>query len=144
MTCDCEPWQILVPSEAKQMPQESEKEKMADRQDQKTLAELFCRFPDPCARRELEEFRIKFEAEFGETDITRHYTTTLRKEDQEWLIEHHPKRYWDGLPPFVQEFIRTKVVAAHQVGKLDDMPNEILRLYLSGQMTLGYGRGKGF
>ena len=126
------------------MPQESEKEKMADRKDQKTLAELFCRFPDPRARRDLEEFRIKFEAEFGETDITKHYTTTLRKEDQEWLIEHHPKRYWDGLPPFVQEFLRTKVVAAHQVGKLDDLPNEILRLYLGGQMTVGYGRGKGF
>ena len=76
--------------------------------------------------------------------FTKHYTTTLQKEDQEWLIEHHPKRYWDGLPPFVQEFLRTKVVAAHQVGKLDDMPNEILRLYLSGQMTVGYCRGKGF
>jgi hypothetical protein len=68
-------------------------EKTAERQDQKTLAELFCRFPDPRARRELEEFRIKFEAEFGETDITKHYTTTVPKADQDWLIEHHPKRY---------------------------------------------------
>jgi hypothetical protein len=118
--------------------------KSADRQDQKTLAELFCRFPDPHARRELEEFRIKFEAEFGETDITKRYTTTLPKSDQDWLIEHHPKRYWDGLPPFVQAFLRTKVVAAHQTGKLDDMPNEILRLYVSGQMTVGYGQNKGF
>ncbi|HTU90880.1 MAG TPA: hypothetical protein VMF69_12455 [Gemmataceae bacterium] len=126
------------------MPQESEKGKTADQQNQKTLAEMFCRFPDPRARRELEEFRIKFEGEFGETDITKRYTTQLRKEDQEWLMQHHPKRYWDGLPPFVQEFIRNKVVAAHQVGKLDDMPNEFLRLYLSGQMTVGYGRGKGF
>jgi hypothetical protein len=113
MTCDCEPWQILVPIEAKLMPQESEKEKTADHQDQKTLAELFCRFPDPRARGELEEFRIKFEAEFGETDMTKNYTTTLWKADQEWLIEHHPKRYWDGVPPFVQEFLRTKVVAGH-------------------------------
>jgi len=126
------------------MPQQPDKGKTAYRQNQQTLAELFCRFPDPRARRELEEFRIKFEAEFGGTDITKHYTTTLQKEDQEWLMEHHPKRYWDGLPPFVQAFLRAKVVAAHQVGKLDDMPNAILRLYLSGQLTVEYGRGKGF
>jgi hypothetical protein len=28
--------------------------------------------------------------------------------------------------------------------QLDDLPNEILRLYLRGQMTVGYGGGKGF
>jgi hypothetical protein len=126
------------------MSQESGKESDGDKQEQKALAEMFFRLSDPCARRELEEFRIKFESEFGETDITKHYTSFLPKEDQNWLMQHHPKRYWDGLPPFVQAFLRNRMVAAQRIGKLDDTPDEPLRLYLSGGMTVNYGRSDGF
>lgn len=126
------------------MPPDVEKENNDDKLKQKTLAELFFRFPDSRARLELEQFRIKFEAEHGETDITKRYTSFLPQEDQNWLADHYPKRYWDGLPPFVQAFLRNKMVAMHKAGKLDDTPAEALRLYLSGVMTVRHDRGEGF
>jgi hypothetical protein len=126
------------------MPQESGKESVGEKLEQKTLAEVLFRFSNPRTRLELEKFRIKFEAEHGETDITKRYTSTLPLEDQNWLVQHHPKRYWDGLPPFVQAFLRNKMVATHRVGKLDDMPDDILQLYLRGQMRVGDSKGDGF
>ena len=124
------------------MPQESGKENDGQQQHEKTLAELLYRWvADANARRELEDFRIKFEAEFGETDLTKRYTSTWPKQDREWLAVHHPQRYWDGLPPFVQAFIRQKMLASQRVGKLDDMPDEALRFYLSGGMKLKNDRG---
>ena len=102
-----------------------------------TLAELFLRLDTAQMRRELEEFRIKYEAEFGETDLTKRYTSTLPSEQQEWLLANHSRRYWDGLPPFAQAFLREKMRHAHGNGKLDDMPANLLRLYLTGKMTVG-------
>jgi hypothetical protein len=101
-----------------------------------TLADLLLRLSAPAQRRELEEFRIKFEAEFGETDLTRNYTSTWPTERQVWLIEHHPRRYWDGLPGFVQAYLKDKMRSAHRCGKLDDTPDHFLRLYLTGEMTV--------
>jgi hypothetical protein len=110
---------------------------------EKTLAELVYRFPDPVLRAQLEKFRIEYEEEFGETDLTRHYTSMLPTKDQEWLSERHPKRYFDGLPPFVQAFFKAKMLVAHRKGKLDDMPDDLLYLFVSGQMDAGKsGQGR--
>ena len=51
------------------MPQERGRESDGEKQEEKTLAEIFARLDDPRSRRELEQFRIKFESEFGETDM---------------------------------------------------------------------------
>jgi hypothetical protein len=103
----------------------------------RTLAEIVIPVRNPTLRRDLEEFRIKYEAEFGETDLTKRYTSTLSAKEQDWLIANHTKRYWDGLPPFVQAFFKEKMHAARSDGKLDDMPANMLRLYLTRQMSVG-------
>jgi hypothetical protein len=102
-----------------------------------TLAELFYGFRDPRYRQQLEDFRIQYESQFGETDLTRRWTSNLPTDQQEWLQNHHPKRYWDGLPPFVQAFFKEKFRQAHKKGNLDDMPAKLLSLYLRGQMEVG-------
>jgi hypothetical protein len=103
-----------------------------------TLADLlYYNGPDPTQRRELEEFRIAYEAEFGETDLTKRYTSLWPSDQQEWLLRTCPKRYYDGLPPFVQAFLKEKMHMAKRLGQMDDMPGSYLQLYLSGQMDLG-------
>ena len=66
--------------------QEEERDK-----DSRTLAELVLRLHTASLRRELEDFRIKYEARFGETDLTKRYTSMLPSRDQDWLIENHPE-----------------------------------------------------
>jgi len=100
------------------------------------LADFFYRFGRVKLRRELEEFRSEFEAEFGETDLARRYTSQLPIEQQEWLTKHYPKRYWDGLPPFLQAFYKGKMRLAHREGNIDDAPEDLLELYLKGQMDI--------
>lgn len=101
---------------------------------QRTLAEFFYSFHDPALRRELEQFRVAFERECGETDITRRWTSMLSRDDRQWLLRNHPRRFWNGLPPFVQAFVRTKMQSVGRQGNLDDVPDSVLQLYLSGAM----------
>ncbi len=102
-----------------------------------TLAGLLFWLPTRDLREELEDFRINYEAAHGETDLTRNYTSMWPTHKQEWLIKNHPTRYWDGLPPFVQAFFKERMQNVQQEGRLDDMPDEFLRLYSSGRMTVG-------
>lgn len=100
-----------------------------------TLAELFCYLPTRRLRRELEAFRVDFEAEHGPTPLNQSFTSTLPTMTQTWLLQHHPERYFDGLPPFVRCFITAKMEDARHTGELDDMPASYLRLYLAGYMS---------
>jgi hypothetical protein len=109
----------------------------APKQEQRTLAELLIYLDTAELRREIEQFRIKYEAKFGETDLTKRYTSTLSPDEQEWLQANHPKRFWNGLPTFVQAFIKEKFHLARRNGKLDDMPVTLLSLYLNGKMSVG-------
>ncbi len=99
-----------------------------------TLAELLYYVADPLQRRKLEAYRIAYEKEHGLTDLTLRYTCTWPTEYQDWLIRIDPKRYYDGLPPFVKAWIKGKALAAAEVGRLDDIPDAFLQLYLSNQM----------
>jgi hypothetical protein len=101
-----------------------------------TLAELLLYLPTPRRRQELEEYRIAYEAQFGETDLKTYYVSMWPKEQREWLLEHHPKRYWDSLPPFIQSYFKEKMKAVHREGKLDDAPHSFLSLYLKQQMIV--------
>lgn len=123
------------------MPPSAESERETHEESAVTLAELLCHLPDPALRSELEEYRVKYEAKFGNTDLTKRYTCTWPTEHQNWLLEHHPKRYWAGLPPFVQAFFRAKMRTAHRDGNLDDMPTSFIPLFLAGEMQIG-GTGR--
>jgi len=93
---------------------------------QLTLAGLLVGFSDPKLLNELEVFRVKYEAKFGETDLTRRYTSERPTHEQSWLLENFPERYWRGLPPFAQAFLKEKMRHAHKLGRLDDMPGGYL------------------
>ena len=101
-----------------------------------TLAELVFYLPDAARRRQLEAFRIKYEALNGPTDLTKRYTSTWPQAHRDWLIQNDPKRYFDGLPPFAKAFLKGKMEIAARDGNLDDMPDAFLRLFVSGQMEL--------
>ena len=108
----------------------------SERSSSLTLADLLFKFPTPRLRRQAESFRIKYEAKFGKTDLTRCYTSSWPVEKQDWLLKNHPERYWGGLPPFIQAFIKEKVRAMHRQGNLDDLDSVFLELYLSGKMEV--------
>lgn len=103
-----------------------------------TLAEMLFHLSDPARRRELEEYRIEFEAIYGCTDLTRRYTSTWPEAEQDWLIEHDTRAYFNGLPPFAKAYVKGKMQIAAADGSLDDMPDCLLRLFVSGQMLLDH------
>jgi hypothetical protein len=102
----------------------------------RTLAELLFPLSDPLQRKLLEEYRVEYETEFGPTDLTKRYTSTWPAEQQDWLVQHDSKRWFDGLPPFAKAFLHGKLQLAAERGKLDDAPDRLLRLYVSGMMKL--------
>jgi hypothetical protein len=87
-----------------------------------TLAETLFYLSDPEKRRELEEFRIEYEAINGPTDLTRRYTSIWPEQQRAWLAKHDIKRYFDGLPPFARAYLRGKMHLAARDGNLDAMP----------------------
>jgi hypothetical protein len=102
------------------------------------LGSLLYWFKEPSVRRQLEQFRVKYEKEFGPTDITKRYTSLWPEKDQTWMVKNELKRYWDGLPPFVQAFMKGRMDAAHRAGTLENEPDSnLLRLYLQRQMSIG-------
>ncbi|HEV3304439.1 MAG TPA: hypothetical protein VG055_32615 [Planctomycetaceae bacterium] len=107
-----------------------------------TLAELFLYLSDPVKRRELEQFRKDYEAINGPTDLTRRYTSTWPKAEREWLFQNDTKRWFEGLPPFARAYLRGKMEMAARDGDLDDMPDKLLRLFVSGAMKGGRGRDR--
>lgn len=101
-----------------------------------TLASFFLKLDDPALAAELERFREKYEKRFGEADITRRWTSTLPERERQWLIVHHPRRYWSGLPPFLRAYLRQKMSDARAIGRLDDAPDTFLRMYATGTMEI--------
>jgi hypothetical protein len=101
-----------------------------------TLSDYLFYVGVPQAQKDVEAFRIKYEATHGETDLSKMYTSMWPECDQEWLLKHHPKRFFDGLPPFAKAWLYEKMLEAGQEGRLDDMPNEFVKLFLSRQMHL--------
>jgi hypothetical protein len=106
------------------------------RERSRTLAEMLLYLPDPMKRKEFDEYRVEYEAIYGETDLTKRYTCTWPMDQQEWLIKNDMKRYFDGLPPFVKAYFKGKMQMAARDGRLDDKSDEMIKLFLSGQMKL--------
>ncbi len=101
------------------------------------MAEMLFYLSDPARRRELEEYRIKFEAEHGPTDLTKLYTSMWPEVQQDWLLQNHPQQWFTGLPEFAKAYVRQKMQFAAEAGKLDDMPSRLIELFISRQMHLG-------
>ena len=101
------------------------------------LSDLLIGFADPARRKDIEEFRIQYENEHGPTDLTKRYTSLWPTEQQDWLADHYPKRYWDGLPPYVQAYFRKQAEIAAGSGKLDDLSPMLIRLFLKREMDIG-------
>jgi hypothetical protein len=101
-----------------------------------TLTELLFRMPTRALRKQLEEYRVKYEEIHGPTDLTKRYTSTWPIEQQAWLVQNDLKRYFDGLPSFAKAYLKGKMHMAARDGSLDDMPDNYLRLFVAGQMRL--------
>ena len=99
-----------------------------------TVADIFLYQPTPQRRREFEEYRVEWERVNGPTDLTRFYTCMWPKEQQELLWKIDPKAYFNGLPPFLKDYIRGKLRLVAADGRLDDKPDIYVRMFLSGEL----------
>jgi len=99
-----------------------------------TLADFLVPLSGAESRTELERFRVEYEAAHGPTDLLKRYTSTWPLEQQQWLAEHEPRKWFDGLPPFAKAYFLGKIKAAAQTGKLDDVPDHFLRLFIKGEL----------
>lgn len=92
--------------------------------------------PTPELRAELEAYRVKWElVNHRKVDLTRSYVSMWPTYASEWLLVHDTQRYFDGLPEFVQDYMRGKMELAARSGQLDNMGDRFLQLYLSGGMN---------
>jgi hypothetical protein len=111
-------------------------------QSPETLTDILFPLLDGDERDELEAFRKEYEALNGPTDLTKRYTSMLPEPQQDWLYEHETKRWFDGLPPFARAFMKGKLEIAARDGDLDDMPDEMVALYVSGELDRRPIRGR--
>jgi hypothetical protein len=118
------------------MPDDGQEQNRSDQPE--TLAGMLCLHLDKTDFRQLEEYRIEFEAVYGPTNLTKRYTSTWPKAQQAWLIEHDTKAYFDGLPPFYKAYLRGKMELHARGGTLDDMPDSLLRLFVTKGMVLDH------
>lgn len=99
-----------------------------------TITDLLIRLPNAQKRDALDEFRHEFEAEHGPTDPTRYYTSLWPTAQQQWLFDHEPQRWYDGLPPFVRGFFKEQIEEAHAAGRLTDLPQQWVRDFMEGRV----------
>lgn len=99
-----------------------------------TIAETLLYLRDPRKRIELEKFRLDYEAYHGPTDLTKRYTSTWPSEQQEILRKADIRLYIEGFPPFAKEYLKQLMIERKKIGRLDDTPDDILELFLSGEM----------
>ena len=101
-----------------------------------TITDLVVRHADANIRQALERHRAKFEELNGETDLTRYYTSMRPLDEQLWLLDVYPQKYWTGLPLFVQDFIHQLVCSHKRAGSLDNLPDHWLRAYQNGALVM--------
>ena len=100
--------------------------------DYSSVADLFMHLSSSAARMKLEQFRVTWEKQHGPTDLRIHYTCMWEPSKRTWLFTHYPKLYFDGLPPFLQDYIHTMLTEADQHGNLAEMPETLTSLYKAG------------
>lgn len=91
--------------------------------------------PTESLRKQLEDYRVEWErVHRRKVDLTKHYVSMWPAPARDWLIVNDTQRYFDGLPEFAQDFIREKMKAAAKEGRLDNMHELYLNLYVAGGM----------
>jgi hypothetical protein len=100
----------------------------------KTLADCFFYQGHPTLRGELEQFRLQWEDANGPVDLGQMYSCFLPVQVQKWLYENEPKRYFQGLPAFVQDYLYDSYRQCEEKGVLDACPAPLRSLYATGVM----------
>lgn len=90
-----------------------------DSEQQRTVAEFLFYLPRKEQRIQLEVFRAQHALKHGPADLTRRYVSTWPPDQQKWLFENQPQKWFDGLPSFVQAFLCEKVCGLLRAGELD-------------------------
>ena len=83
----------------------------------------------PKAQEILNQCRRDWEALHGPTDLSLQYTSQAPTEVKDWLLDHQPQLYFDGLPPFMQAFFANLLREALAEKNLDDLPVSLLRAH---------------
>ncbi len=99
-----------------------------------TIADFLFSMPTLKGKIELENFRKIYEAQHGPTDLTRRYTSTWNRRDQDALLKIDPMAYFNGLPDFVQRFIQKKLQTAAAAGQLDNCSSDQIAIYIKQSM----------
>lgn len=100
----------------------------------KYLSDLVFCPRNPAKRKALDEYRAKYEAEHGPTDLTRRYTTMWPDIEQNWLMKHYPDRYIEGLPPFAHSFMMKTLESSAKEGRLEEWPEKFVAYYIRKRM----------
>lgn len=96
----------------------------------KTLTDIVFWSGSRSLQDKLERYRIEYERVHNESvDLNRHYTSMLPVDAQVWLISNEPKRWYDGLPPYVKAYISEAMRAVAQSGELDNLSDGVLKLF---------------
>jgi len=94
---------------------------------------------DPQLLEELHEYRIEYELLHGPTDTNCIYSSTLPRREQELLIKNEPRKYFEGLPPFVKAFQREYCCIDLMKGRGDLIPPGLLEIYVEERMGRRFG-----
>jgi hypothetical protein len=108
----------------------------------RTLTQYLCPHLDEQLSRDLEVYRIDYEAEHGRTDIAKQYTTQLPPKDQTWLMDNHIDHFMDGLPPYVRDFQLRIAEQAMQEGRLDNKPAVFIDYFLRNRLRGNDGHSR--
>ena len=102
---------------------------MPPRYKRTSISQLLVPWADDDLLQQLEQSRIAWEKRNGPTDLTRRYTSMWPRNDRDALAAINPQAFFDGLPQFFQQLLRTSARQAARNGSLDDLPDTIIRLY---------------
>ncbi len=84
--------------------------------------------PSQIAKERFISFRRRWEKFHGPTDVRTPYMSQAPTNVQNWMIEHQPELFFEGLPPFVQDFFVLLVRTARKEKKMDRLPDLLTRL----------------
>lgn len=99
------------------------------------ISELVFPVASKVQQHEIEKYMLEWERQHGPVDLTKMYTSRLSFDERVFLAEADPKRFFDGLPTFAQDYIRINTRRAAELGKLDDVGDTYIYLFTKGLMS---------
>ena len=111
-----------------------------------TITDLLFQTGIPWVQKELEAFRLEYEADAGPTDLTRYYTSMWPTEQVDALKRTDFSAYMRGLPMFVQAFFDIKFLSMAKEGRLDQLEDDFLSYYVqrrSKELSQAFDQNEG-